>query len=484
MNFKKIFSSLIFIFILIPSGFSQKSDSINILIKTFRGNESRNYYGNTAPNKLKPIWKLAIGSGKSAVYGFPRIWEGAGWPGQPLLFSENGKLYLIQGAYDYNLRKIEAATGKVIWMYKFDDIIKSTGTIWENPKPDKPENKFVIMQGSRYGFKNELSDKVIPSYRAISLITGKELWRMNVGRTYSYSRDVDASSLVVNDTAYNGLENGIFVVFNPDNQFAGMRDSILQPKIYQEQILFCDSDVMLHGKNFVTEASPTLDGQKIIIAACSRVYAYNLKTKKLDWNFYLAADLDGTPVVTEDKKVIISLERQYIKGKGGIMKLDPLKPEKDAVEWFFPTENKKFGEWEGGVVGTVAVNDSYNPKDSLPNIAAFSGIDGNLYVIDYKKIDSAKTVLSPNEDTKYSTPQLLFEYSIGSGISSPVIVGNKIIATSSNGIYLFEYEWINGKFTMKLLDKVLGIPIEASPIVWNKKVYVASRNGFLYCWGE
>ncbi|MDF1551284.1 MAG: PQQ-binding-like beta-propeller repeat protein, partial [Bacteroidales bacterium] len=308
MIFKKL--SLVIAFLYSFAAFSQEADSIQIIVKTFRGNEQRNYYGENAPKRLRLIWKISLGSGKSVVKDVPRIWTGAGWTGQPLLFLEKGKPYLIQGAYDYNLRKIDAKTGKVAWAYKFDDIIKGTGTIWENPDPDLPENRFVIMQGSRYGAKNDWEAKVIPSFRGISLITGKELWRMNVKQTYSYSRDVDGSAIVVNDTAYIGLENGIFTVFNPDNKYAQLKDDILQPKIYRENRLFNDSDVLLHGVNFVTEASPTLIGNKIVIGACSRVYAYNLDTKKFDWNFYVATDIDGTTVVTDDNKVLVTLERQ------------------------------------------------------------------------------------------------------------------------------------------------------------------------------
>lgn len=484
MSVSQFVFSIFLIFLQIQTSFSQNENDITVVIKTFRGNDKRNYYGENPPSHLKLKWKIDLGSGKSLVKDMQKIWAGAGWTGQPLLVLENGKPYIIQGAYDYNLRKIDANTGKVVWKYRFDDIIKGTGTIWENPHADLPENRFVILQGSRYGYKNDWAAKVIPSFRGISLLTGKELWRMNVRRTYSYSRDVDASTLVLNDTAYIGLENGIFTIFNPDNSFAHLKDSILQPFVFKEHILFNDSDILLHGRNFVTESSPTLLGNKIIIAACSRIYSYNLKTKKLDWNFYLATDIDGTPVVTKDNKILVPLERQYIKGQGGVLKLDPEKSEVQAVEWFFPTENKQFGEWEGGIVGTVAVNDSYNEADTLPKIAAFSGIDGNLYVIDYMTIDTTKKVLSPDEKTEYVTPQLLFKYSIGSGISSPVIIENKIIACSSSGIYLFEYQTKNKKMNFKLIDKILGIPVEASPIVWNKKIYVASRNGFLYCLGD
>jgi outer membrane protein assembly factor BamB len=234
----------------------------------------------------------------------------------------------------------------------------------------------------------------------------------------------------------------------------------------------------------VTESSPALIDNKILIAACSRLYSYNLISKKLDWNFYIGTDIDGSPVITKDNKVLITLEKQYIEGKGGVMKLNPFMPEKDAVEWFFPTGNRQFGEWEGGIIGTIAINDSYNQNDSVPGIAAFSAIDGFLYVIDYNEIDKTKTVKSPDGKKEYPTPQFLYKYNIGPGISSPIIVDNKIIACSSSGIFLFEFQKQNNKFTVKLLDKILGIPIEASPIVWNKKVYIASRNGFLYCFGN
>ena len=60
--------------------------------------------------------------------------SGAGWTGQPLLYKEDDSLYLIQGAYDHHLKKINARNGELIWQYKFDDVVKGTGTIWHNKK--------------------------------------------------------------------------------------------------------------------------------------------------------------------------------------------------------------------------------------------------------------------------------------------------------------------------------------------------------------
>ena len=77
--------------------------------------------------------------------------------------------------------------------------------------------------------------------------------------------------------------------------------------------------------------------------------------------------------------------------------------------------------------------------------------------------------------------QLVFKYKTGPSISTPIIVGNKIVAATYNGIYLFEHD---EKMKFKLLAHYQTGSIEATPIVHNKKIYVASRDGSLYCFGE
>jgi hypothetical protein len=53
-----------------------------------------------------------------------------------IIVKENGELYLIQGAYDHHLKKIKAVTGKIVWQYEFDDVIKRTASLWHNTKAD------------------------------------------------------------------------------------------------------------------------------------------------------------------------------------------------------------------------------------------------------------------------------------------------------------------------------------------------------------
>jgi len=90
---------------------------VEVEIRTFLGDFSRNYYGNEAPSRLDILWKKFLGSGYTLVSRDegPVKWSGCGWTGQPLLVEEDGEYYLIQGAYDHKLKKIDASTGKTIW---------------------------------------------------------------------------------------------------------------------------------------------------------------------------------------------------------------------------------------------------------------------------------------------------------------------------------------------------------------------------------
>lgn len=467
-----------------PTGRKIPEDTsrIKIIVGTFLGNEKRNYYGNRAPSKLKKLWKFFLGNGQTRVGSKSYTWAGAGWTGQPLVITEDSVPYLVQGAYDHHLRKINALTGKEIWKYKFDDVIKSTGTIWVNSKADNYDEKYVLMQGSRQGYNTRFDEAVIPSYRAVSLVTGRELWKLNSTRTESYSRDVDGSSVVINDTAYIGLENGIFTVFSPDRKNAVKKNNILQPSILKELMLYEQADKAKHGSDLVTESSPARLGDRVYISSGSgHIYGYNLVSGLIDWDFFTGADMDGTPVVTNDSCLIITIEKQFIEGRGGALKLDPSKPAEKSVVWFFPTETKKYSEWLGGVVGSPGIHDHYNSYGRYPAMAAFIGIDGFLYVVGHTNLKASETVTGFDNKTKYQTPELLFKYHTGPSISTPVFAENRLIACSYTGIHLFEFD---EKAKFRVLDIIKTNSIEATPAVYDNRLYIASRDGFLYCYGD
>ena len=83
----------------------------------------------------------------------------------------------------------------MIWKYRFDDVIKGTGSLFHDRNAMSPENSLIIIQGARMGLDAAFDQQIVPSLRGISYFTGEELWRMNCRRTETYSRDVDGSAV-------------------------------------------------------------------------------------------------------------------------------------------------------------------------------------------------------------------------------------------------------------------------------------------------
>ncbi|MBS1518019.1 MAG: PQQ-binding-like beta-propeller repeat protein [Bacteroidetes bacterium] len=446
-----------------------------IIVGSFLGDDKRCYYGENPPSSLNLIWKCWLGGAPSQM---PKnstgsnVRYGAGWTGQPLLFKEKDVLYLIQGSYDYNLRKINASNGEVVWKYKFDDAIKGTGTLYYNQNSKSEESRFVVLQGSRQ------SAASIYNFRCISLLNGGELFRMKIERTRSSSRDIDGSTLIIGDSAYIGLENGIFKVFDPNSDNAVSSGKFYEPEVFNELNLFSSKDIARVGGNIITESSPAyLNGKIYITAGSGNVYGYDIAKGEIDWEYFIGSDLDGSPVITEDSCLLVPVEKQFIAGNGGLLKLDPRKSPENALVWYFPVGNFHMLSWDGGVIGSASINDKYKSPNSK-SLAAFSGIDGYLYVVDYKSSDG--TANSFDGKTTVDKPELIFKYKTGSSISSPIIFKDKLISCGYGGIYLFKFDE-NYNFT--LIEKK-NYYFEATPVVYDGKVFVASKDGWLYCFGD
>jgi len=350
------------------------------------------------------------------------------------------------------------------------------------PKAETLEESLLILQGSRRGYEKDLYSRHVPSFRGISYFSGRELWRLDVSRTDSYSRDVDGSAITLGGTAYIGLENALFTVFNPDPGAAKEKDGMLQPAILQQIPLYEQKDRLRHGGNLVVESSPALlNGHIYITAGSGHVYGYNLQNQKIDWDFYIGSDMDGSPIVTDDSCLLITVEKQYINGKGGVFKLDPSKSPRQAVIWYFPVEDDSVESWQGGVIGSASVNDRTKSADQ-PFLCTFIGIDGYLYVVSHREIDSAAgSTLGPDNKTYYPQPRLIYKKQIGPSISTPLIVRNKLIASCYRGLYLFEFDEM---LNFKLLDSDGRCAIESTAFVFNRQLYIGGRDGYLYCLGE
>lgn len=460
--------------------FQQNVRDTFVINATFLGNENRNYYGTEAPDSLRLIWKHFLGKGFTVVNPKDGMveWRGAGWTGQPLMMKEGNDLFLFQGAYDHQLKKINARTGEIVWNYAFDNVIKGTGTIVPF-KNEKGKSDFMILQGSRKNLHKSLSASGVYSFRAVSYSTGKELWRMPVKKGQSYSRDVDASALIFNEKGYVPTENGYLTIFDPFHcDTLLLEDSLVTflPKIIKEIPLFEKNDHLTHGGNLVPESSPLISGDKMFVTSGSgHVYGIDLNADSVYWRYTIGADLNGTPALCEDGGLLVPVEKQYIKGNGGVLKLRPGVSQEEAVEWFQPTSAKGYASWNGGVIGSVVTFEYDNSE-----WAAFQGIDGFLYVIQTEK-HSENTVLGPDAQIKYKLPSKTIKIKTAPSISTPVFVPpNKIFAATYSGLYAFHFE----NDSTLVQDQMIKGGFEATPFVYEKKVFLASRDGYLYCWGD
>ncbi|MFW5766823.1 MAG: PQQ-binding-like beta-propeller repeat protein [Bacteroidota bacterium] len=463
------------------SSFTEPIPEIEIMSGTYLGNENRNFYGNKAPDDLDIIWRFHLGKGHTAnprAGGKFLTWYGGGWTCQAATIRHDSIWYLIQPSYGQKLYKLNAETGDKIWEYKFDDVLKASPTIWENAY-NWNKHRHLILQGSRRGNHNSIYSDEVYSLRAIDFITGEAVWKHSVERSRSYSRDVDASPLVIRDTMYAPLENGYLLIADPqpdcttDNNGTAVPEEISHIKTYAE------ADADKHRNNVILEGSPTYFNDYLYMCSGTGwLYGYNIKADSIDWGFYTGGDMDGTPPVTSDSCLLVSLEKQYIPGQGGVFKIDPRKTPDSAVVWFFPTQDTSFVHWDGGIIGSPAVNDYYT-NEHEQKIAVFTGLDGYLYVVDHE-FTTGDSVPGPMEKRHYPTPQLISKHKVGPTISTPIITENKIIAATYHGIHLFSYD---KSCHVELIAKHEG-GFESTPVLLNGKLYISSRDGYLYCFGK
>ena len=468
---------IIFVLILLFSvAFSQQE--YRLINSTYLGNEKRNYYGEDAPDSLNIIWKTYLGEGITKVGQKERVWRGSGWTGQVLMLEENDRRFLIHGSLSHYLRKIDALSGEIIWEHVFPDAIKGTGTLWEDKN-----GELMILQGCRRGPQKRTWSSSIYPFRAISYQRGEELWRYHVQRGASYSVDVDGTPLIIHDTLYLGLETGSLVVLDPDPAHARIYNDYRSPKTLERHALYHPDDKIKHGYNLITESSPSRIGDHIYISSGSgHVYGYNLKTREIDWDFFTGADMDGSATVTYDNCILITVEKQYIDGHGGVFKLDPSKKsDSSCVVWYYPTgdDSSKNATWNGGVIGTASVNDD-TKSASVPHLAAVSAIDGYLHLIKHDELDTT-TSWGPNLKHRYPKPKFFAKRWIGQSISTPLFVGDHIVAGSYSGVSLFKIN--ESGHVIKLGRRYIG-GVESTPFVYDKRIYIGSRDGYLYCLGE
>lgn len=448
---------------------------------TYLGGPRRDVTGSgDGPDTLDLIWKTEIGTGRTARPDGSLVnWSGTGWTGQPTLTHEHGVPWLVIGGYDHGLRRIDARDGAVRWRAGLDDVIKGTNTVYHDPR--RPEgDRVVVVTGSRRGNGRDVGDPAIAPLRAFSFATGAELWRLPVPRTPNYSQDVDASPLWLDGRLIVAVEPGYVLALDPESLSTGPDGHPMPSVLASSPPLWSAEDVTSHaqegGSNLALEGSPAVLGDRIYIASSSgHVYGLDRDTLAIEWDFHPGGDFDSTVVVTRDEKLLVGMERQYV-DHGGVYLLDPGRPPAEAVEWFFRTEDRGIGEWAGGVVGSVALH------PSAP-LAAFCSVDGSVYVVRVDATDGDNA--GPDGAQRFPRPRLVFSGYVGGSISTPALLEDRMVAAGLDGkVHLYTVGPEDAGYAVAEIDTFTADgPFESTPLVWDGRVYVGCRDGFLYCLG-
>ena len=539
--------------LMLPTGAGVVNGSSNPFIYTYLGNDQRRFYGRgVPPRKLRVLNRFYLGGGitYTSASGYYR-WIGTGFTGQSVIYSDKDRRgrhrdYLIIGSYDHRLRKLDlnamerglSARRMLVWKYRFPDIVKGSPAIYY----DDDTSRFVVLMGSRYGRQRAnpvgWSSPYIWSYRAIDAGTGKEIWRMNSVRTHSYSRDNDGTGLYLPDRKmiFNASENSIGYFISSDTREKRRvplrqipykherrwKTPFYRPRILASRILYTRADPRKHGGELASEGSAARLGNMIYIAASSG-HVWGIKIperndpsgtdyndpnpKKLEtpeWDYYIGSDLNGTIVISRENRLYVTVEKQFIKGRGGVLKLNPSKSPRDAVDWYMPVgasgHVKGKGHLHGGIIGSVAVNDEYLSPEKVPLVAT-NTYGGWFYVMSQNTV-TGKKVWGPNRRRKHPTPRIVFKKFTGGTLSTPIFAdGNRLLTSGGHSLYQFEIKYrrtnrsdpkavysLDGtpyRVIVKQIDRYVGRKaFEATPVVWKDKVIAACRDGYLYMFGK
>ena len=362
----------------------------------------------------------------------------------------------------------------------------------------------MVLQGSRRGANKSLGAAIVPSFRAISFRTGRELWRLNIHRTDSYSRDNDSSAIAFTNGSsgeiFNVGENAIGYFLSASTARARPKNGITQPEILREIKLYENADIARYRGNLVAESSPAVwDDRLYLSSGGGRIYGLDIATRQIVWRFRAGGDLNGSIAISRDGKLFATIDREKIPGLGGAFKLDPSRPDPECVEWFMPTLDRGFGDWQGGITASVAIDDEYRSAETPP-LFATSSVDGNLYI--GSQLETSGTAAGPLRDRNYPKPKILATYPIGASISTPIFTdGNRLVAAGYGGVHLFRLVFevataaddaarvatgssgTRYRLRLELLDRVPG-SFESTPVVWDGKIYLCSRDGGLYTFGQ
>jgi outer membrane protein assembly factor BamB len=422
---------------------------------TFRGNPTRTYHGQgPLPQAPRDLWRYpgAAMCSLSEDRGEVAEWCGTGWTGEPAVFEREGRTWLVFGAYDGAVHFVDAATGQAILPpFPTGDLIKGSVTV-------DPHGFPLVYVGSRDGFLRVLAfDRERPT----------ELWRMSAADVSptKWNDDWDGSPLVLDDYLFEGGENSQMHVVKLNRGIAPDGGVTVAPALVWNAPGWDDELIGAVGNEVSIESSVAVFGDTLYFAnSGGLVQGWDISGLRTGaapparvFRFWTGEDTDASIVVDEQGMLYIGSEWEKHSGRaaevGQMMKLDPSRPDTPLV-W----SQKDAGDGKSGVWGTPAV------FEDLVIYATYSG----------RAVGLDRATGAVRWEKRLPSPLM----------GSPSVVDGIWIQGDCGGV-LHAYDVRDRHADPPEMWQVpLGSCIESTPAIWNGRIYIGTRGGFVHGIGD
>ncbi len=424
----------------------------------FRGNPTRTYYGEPpVPNDPDLLWAYPAGGSlcsSSSVSGTTTTWCGTGWTGQPVVYERSdGVTEVIFGAYDRKVHFLDGSTGLPTRpAFATGDLIKGSVSL-------DPDGFPLLYFGSR---DNKL--RIV----ALDRPEPELLWDLDASAVPGiWNNDWDGNPVILDDLLLEGGENSWFFIIKLNRSYDAGGLVTVAPERLVEVPGYTDELISRVGTNVSIENSPAVFDDRVYFAnSGGRIVGLdlsNLDTGKAPvvFDYWVGDDVDATITVDAEGMLYVAVELERFNDRsaelGQLIKLNPYAG--DPYVWGVPVPPR--GAGDGGMWATPALGDGTIYASTHP---------GELLAVDT------------------DTGEVLWRDEIGfHAWSSPVIVDNTLVVSVNceTGGGLRAYSLDNPAEPVQIwqYDHDSGC-VESTPAVWKGTIYVGSRDGRFYAFGE
>src|SRR5918992_857872 len=436
-------------------------------LTTFRGNAARSYYGEgPVPSDPVVLWRYPGGRNlcmESTDLDETKIWCGMGWTGQPTVVEvEGGGTEVRFGAYDGRYHFLDGATGRPMR----PDLI--TGDLAKGSATIDPDGFPLYYAGSRDNYLRVV---------ALDRETPTVLWSLDAATSVPEPRwndDWDGASLVLGDHLLVGGENSWFYVIRLNRAFDGDGLVTVDPQVVATMPAF--DDRLLESlddpdpRTSIEASVSYFDGVAYVANSAGLVLGFDVSDVlrggdriRQVFRFWTGDDTDATVVIDDEGFLYVAsvLERfnERAAEVGQLMKLDPRNPD-DPIVWSIAV-TERGDDGNGGLFSTPAIDGAYL-------YAATNA--GSLFAV---RRDDGRIVWR----TTLAEPTW----------SSPVVVDGVLIQGDCEGVlhgFNVSRPQAIGRVPEEMWTVQLEGCVEATPAVWEDRIYVGTREGGIYAIGD